>query len=474
MSMNPGTDEMGAFIKEWIRSQPGSLEMRTRVFWHSLIEIFDCKQARAEKIWEGLYIQETPEGAIALVSSRLHFLIWQIDRGKGLSFHFRESGKYYSPLKEARIYNSKLSRVCRASTIVLCNFTEFSLFDLNDRDSAGGHPLIKFSLEDVFHYRMYFFLLFSGKIFSQRYRNLDGVQVEPSLYPISPSLPEMKRGNTALSGGNFYLGGGKEKEEAMKDSTARKYVRKFVRAVDLRGGRIQYCLWLLNSTRKERSRSSFIRKKLDRVEAYRKKLGPLGHDFKPWKFAEIRQPNCSYLAIPTRFSIDREYVPCGFFSKDVIVSDTLDVCPDPYGFAFAVASSAMFKSWQGVAAEIDEAGIVHFSIHQVWNTFPLPAVSEKERILVEECGRKVLLSRENHKDIPLSELYLPNVLPEDLRKAHANLDKIVDFLFGEKCQDNEERRKVLTIAYKETPFGSNATFLKRAATFIGQISLHSK
>lgn len=473
MSMNPGIDEMGPFIRKWLRPQAGSFDMRTRAFWHSLIEIFDCKQVEAEKIWDKVRVRATSEGAIVLVSSHLHFLVWQVDRGKKLSPHFR-SNKYSAPLREARLYNSDLSRIWRASTIVLCNFTEFSLFDLNDKDSAHGRPLARFSLEDLFNYRMYFFLLFLGKIFSQRYRNLDGVQVERASRPISPSLPEMRRGNTALSGGNFYLGGEKEKEEAMRDGVARKYIREFVRAVDLRGGRIQYCLWLLNSSRKERLESSFIRKKLRKVKAYRKKLGSLGHDFKPWKFAEIRQPDCSYLAIPTRFSIDREYVPCGFFPKDVIVSDTLDVCPDPQAFAFAVASSAMFKSWQEVAAEIDESGIVHFSIHQVWNTFPLPAVSEEDKILMEECAKKVLLARERHKDIPLSELYLPEILPEDLREAHADLDRIVDSLFGEKCQDNEERRKVVTIAYKETPFGSNATFLKRAATFVGQISLHSK
>ena len=473
MSLNPGIDEMSPFIRKWLRPQSGSFEMRTRTFWHSLIEIFDCKQVEAKKIWDGIQICSSPEGAMVLVSSHLHFLVWQMDRGKSLSAHFRGAGKF-SPLHEARLYNSELSRVWRASTIVLCNFTEFFLFDLNDKDSVRGHPLARFSLEDLFDYRMYFFLLFSGKIFSQRYRNLDGVQVERAPWPISPSLPEMRRGNTALSGGNFYLGGEKEKEEAMKDCVARKYIREFVRAVDLRGGRIQYCLWLLNSSRKERRKSSFIRKKLIRVKAYRKKLGSFGHDFKPWKFAEIRQPDCSYLAIPTRFSIDREYVPCGFFSKDVIVSDTLDVCPDPQGFAFAVASSAMFKSWQEVAAEIDESRIVHFSIHQVWNTFPLPPVSEEDKILMEECAKKVLLSRERHKDIPLSELYLPEVLPEDLRKAHADLDKIVDSIFGEKCRDNEERKKVVTIVYKETPFGSNATFLKRASTFVGQISLRSK
>ena len=473
MGMNPGMDEISPFIKKWLCPQRGSLESRSRDFWHSLIEIFDCRQAEAKRIWKEARICQTHCDAVALVFPHLHFLVWQIDRGGNLSYFFKAPGMLSSPLRKARSYNASLSRVWRASTIVLCNFEEFFLFDLNHRDSAMGRPTVKFSLKDLFEYRMYIFLLLSGKIFSQRYRNLDGVQVESAPHPISPSLPEMRRGNTALSGGKFYFGE-KEVKEALKDSMARKYVRKFVRAVDLRAGGSKYCLWLLNSTNRERKSSPYIRKKLFEVEAYRKLKLHFKHEIKPWNFAEVRQPECSYLAIPTKFSLNREYVPCGFFAKDVIASDTLDICPDPDCFAFGLASSAMFKAWQSVAAEVDESGTVHFSIPQVWNTFPLPEVSQEEKEGVEKCGREVLRIRERYSDIPLSDLYAPGSLPEDLKLAHADLDKAVDAIFGEKCRDNEERRKVVTIAYKETPSGSDTTFLKRAASFAGQIGLLPK
>ena len=70
-----------------------------------------------------------------------------------------------------------------------------------------------------------------------------------------------------------------------------------------------------------------------------------------------------------------------------------------------------------------------FSNTLVWNTFPLPK-SESLRIEICQLGREVIQARETEGNKNLASLYNPLLMPKALRKAHNNLDKAVDSLFG--------------------------------------------
>lgn len=49
----------------------------------------------------------------------------------------------------------------------------------------------------------------------------------------------------------------------------------------------------------------------------------------------------------------------------------------------------------------------------------------------------------------LADLYDPTYMPTDLRKAHDELDKIVDIAFGatKPCSNNDERLEILFKSY---------------------------
>ena len=52
----------------------------------------------------------------------------------------------------------------------------------------------------------------------------------------------------------------------------------------------------------------------------------------------------------------------------------------------------------------------------------------------------------------MADLYDPDFMPADLRKAHQRLDKIVDIAFGAKkpCASNDERLQIMFDRYGET------------------------
>ena len=65
----------------------------------------------------------------------------------------------------------------------------------------------------------------------------------------------------------------------------------------------------------------------------------------------------------------------------------------------------------------------------VYNTFPWPDASSAKRVKVEALAQAVLDARAAHLTSSLADLYDPDTMPADLRRAHNALDKAVDRLY---------------------------------------------
>lgn len=66
------------------------------------------------------------------------------------------------------------------------------------------------------------------------------------------------------------------------------------------------------------------------------------------------------------------------------------------------------------------------------NTFPWPDASALQRAKVEDLAQDVLDARAAHPLASLADLYDPDTMPPDLRKAHDALDAAVDKLYRAK------------------------------------------
>lgn len=70
-----------------------------------------------------------------------------------------------------------------------------------------------------------------------------------------------------------------------------------------------------------------------------------------------------------------------------------------------------------------------YSIGLVYNTFPWPDASPRQREKVEALAQAVLDVRAAYPTSSLADLYDPDTMPADLRKAHTALDTAVDRLY---------------------------------------------
>ena len=81
----------------------------------------------------------------------------------------------------------------------------------------------------------------------------------------------------------------------------------------------------------------------------------------------------------------------------------------------------------------------------VYNTFPIPDTNYDS---LKQYAQKVLDVREHHKDSTMADLYDPDTMPPDLKKAHLSLDHAVEKLYRkEPFQSDHERIECLLEMY---------------------------
>jgi hypothetical protein len=156
------------------------------------------------------------------------------------------------------------------------------------------------------------------------------------------------------------------------------------------------------------------------------------------------------VGIPRVVSETRKFYTAAHLTPDVIAGDKVYTAIDPDGFLFAMISSSMFITWQKAIGGRLESRL-NFSNTVVWNNFPLPEVEEKLRAQIIQEGKKVLEARKLHPDRSLADHYNPLAMSEELLKAHAALDRLVDKAFGapRKLATEEQRLELLFSNYAE-------------------------
>ncbi len=139
-------------------------------------------------------------------------------------------------------------------------------------------------------------------------------------------------------------------------------------------------------------------------------------------------PESPYLALPEVSSERREYVPFGWLEPPVIPSNKIRILLNASVYEFAVLTSRMHMAWLGHVGGRMKSDY-SYGIGLVYNTFPWPDASPAQREKVEALAQAVLDARAAYPTSSLADLYDPDTMPADLRKAHAALDTAVDRLY---------------------------------------------
>ncbi|HTT84093.1 MAG TPA: type IIL restriction-modification enzyme MmeI [Rhizomicrobium sp.] len=83
-----------------------------------------------------------------------------------------------------------------------------------------------------------------------------------------------------------------------------------------------------------------------------------------------------------------------------------------------------------------------------YNNFPVPTLTEKNKVDLTGCAEDILLAREAHFPATIADLYNPDDMPSDLREAHERNDEVLERIYiGRRFRNDTERLEKLFELY---------------------------
>lgn len=265
-------------------------------------------------------------------------------------------------------------------------------------------------------------------------------------------FPELVRGSMPTDDGNFELNSNDVENLILNYPDSEKFIKPFMSGGDYLNGNQRWCLWIKDSDFKEANCIPFIQQRLKKVKEFRLKSdAPSTVDYAkfPNRFRQISFKESPCIIVPLTSSERRKYIPFGFVTIPTVVTNSAGVIYDAEPWVFGVISSLMHMAWMKTVAGRLKTDY-RYSSALVYNTFPFPNISQKQKDEITELVFAILDEREKHSQKTLAQLYDPDKMPEGLRKAHYNLDIAIEQCYRSKpFESDEERLEYLFKMYEE-------------------------
>ncbi|WP_428481338.1 class I SAM-dependent DNA methyltransferase [Pyruvatibacter mobilis] len=273
-------------------------------------------------------------------------------------------------------------------------------------------------------------------------------------------LPRMVTGNLPSDGGNLILSESEKQKFSAENPEADKYLRKFVGSRELINGGDRWCLWIEDKDIEYAASIKFIADRLDKVMSSRQSSRgsqAQGGIATPHRFVFAPHKNGLAIAVPKVSSSRREYIPCRITDGFTVVSDLARIIYDAEMWNLALVASRLHLIWIATVCGKLKTDF-RYSNTLGWNTFPVPALTGKNKADLTACAEDILLAREAHFPATIADLYDPETMPADLRAAHDRNDEVLERIYiGRRFKNDTERLEKLFEMYTEMTTSGTST-----------------
>ena len=237
-------------------------------------------------------------------------------------------------------------------------------------------------------------------------------------------------GSKPIDGGNYIFDTSERSAFLAEEPEAAQWLQPFIGAREYVRGGERWILALHDIPPDVLARLPLVRERVAAVRAYREKSNSVPTQkiaSTPTLYHVNVIPTAPFLVIPQVSSERREYAPIGWLEPPVIPSDKLRLLTDATRVDFGLLTSAMHMAWMRTVTGRMKSDYM-YSVAVVYNTFPMPPKGANLSRL-EPLAQAVLQARASHLDATLADLYDPDLMPPNLRRAHQALDRTVDRLY---------------------------------------------
>lgn len=266
--------------------------------------------------------------------------------------------------------------------------------------------------------------------------------IEEASTPLN-NAPRLKTGVQMIDDGILTFTSEERDEFLAKEPGSKSLFRKYLGGDEYINGFHRWILYLADITPNQLNNLHAVKERVRRVRQYRassRRPSTVAMSHHPTRVGVDERLKSDYLVIPNTSSERRDYIPIGWLSTDVIANQKLRILPNADHWQFAILTSRMHMAWMRAITGRLESRYM-YSVGVVYNPFPWPSPpSDKARENIHALAQAILAARNNHSDATLADLYDPDTMPSDLRKAHRTLDEAVDRLYRKEAFASDHKR----------------------------------
>ena len=274
--------------------------------------------------------------------------------------------------------------------------------------------------------------------------------VSQALYPIS-KLDPIITGNSPYDGGHLILSSEEKLSIAISNPEALQIIKRLYGSQNYLNGGQRFCLWIDDKSLPLAENIPSVRSRIEKVKLIRETGGQVARGLakRPHQFRYTHQAKKHVIIAPRVSSERRDYIPFGLLPSDCIVSDSAQAIYDAEIWHLSIVLSLLHMSWvRAVAGKLKTD--LRYSSALCYNTFPVPSLTTKNKEDLTRCAEEILIARERHFPATIADLYNPEAMPEDLRRAHERNDEVLERIYiGRRFKNDTERLEKLFDLYTQ-------------------------
>ncbi len=296
------------------------------------------------------------------------------------------------------------------------------------------------------------------------------VFVESRSVNINKNFPKMVYGSMARDDGGLILSKSEYIEQVELNPKLKNVLKKFMGSKELMNSEYRYTFWFDEENIKEFNDIPFVKKRLEAVRISRRNSSAESTrkyaDF-PYLYVQrgdynkvVSKSNKDLdemfnIVVPNPSSSNRLYVPITYVNGHDIITAPNEIIYDAPIYLLGLLQSRMHMVWlRNIGGKLKTD--YRYSNTLVYNTFPIPDLSEEDKLEIEDRISYILDVRDEEL-LSLAELYgsplatkNPKPMNERLLNAHKALDRYIDKLYSKKeFSNDEERLSVLLKMYQQ-------------------------
>lgn len=293
----------------------------------------------------------------------------------------------------------------------------------------------------------------------------ENIEVQQRSEPLS-AVAKMRFGNHPYYGSALIFTKSEARKMVAVEPAIERYLRRFYGSDEFVNGTARDCLWISDTEQSQARAIEIIDKRVRLVEVSRtaakkdsaaQDLAKTPHRFRE-QFAGVHHT----ILVPRVSSENRPYLPIGIVDSRSVVQEKAFAMYDAPLWNMALIASRLHWVWIGTVCVRLE---MRFSYSNTlgWNTFPVPTLTEQNKVDLTRCAESILLSRESHFPATIADLYDPETMPANLRAAHEANDETLERIYiGRRFKNDTERLEKLFEMY--TKMTSQGTGIREQGT----------